>query len=41
LIGLVVSKQVAQPAQTKPDAEAKKSDEKQEETTEKPEANAS
>lgn len=44
LIGLVVSKQVAQPVQAKPEAEAQKSEEKQEKldaTTEKPKADAS
>jgi vacuolar protein sorting-associated protein 54 len=41
LIGLVVSKQVAQPAQSKPDSETKKSEEKAEETSEKPKADAS
>jgi vacuolar protein sorting-associated protein 54 len=41
LIGLVVSKQVAQPAQSKPEAEPKKSEEKAEGATEKPKADAS
>jgi vacuolar protein sorting-associated protein 54 len=41
LIGLVVSKQVAQLAQSKPDSETKKSEEKADETSEKPKAEAS
>jgi vacuolar protein sorting-associated protein 54 len=41
LIGLVVSKQVAQPAPSKPDSETKKSEEKADETPEKPKAEAS
>jgi vacuolar protein sorting-associated protein 54 len=44
LIGLVVSKQVAQPVQTKPEANLKTSEEKQEkpeEPAEKPKADAS
>jgi vacuolar protein sorting-associated protein 54 len=41
LIGLVVSKQVAQPSQSKPEIETKKNEEKPKETPEKPKADAS